>query len=308
MLKSVIFNLYSITMKTIQTLTHTICYQDFGNPTHPCVLLISGLGTSMTRWATQFCERLVAKGYYVIRYDNRDTGCSTFTDKKFSSAQEVFTLLGKGKIEEPFYSLYDLANDAIQLLDQLQITNAHIMGRSMGGIIGQIIASKYANRVLSLTIIMSTSLNPALPQTTPEVMGQMITPLPDYKTEKEQHLRARLAFTKRISSTDLLVDEQEESALIEEDFHRNSTSNNTLMHVCAIGFTPYNVEITKQITCPTLIIHGTIDPLFSKEHAIDLHTSIVNSKHLLIDNMGHDLHQDRYDIVIEQFVHCINSI
>lgn len=288
-------------MKTINLNNTTICYQDFGDRTNPAILLISGLGTSMTRWTSLFCERLASKGYYVIRYDNRDTGCSTFSAKKFNSAAEVFAILGKGNIEPPFYSLYDLAQDAIQLLDHLQIKQAHLMGRSMGGIIGQIIAYKYEERVLSLTIIMSTSLNPVLPQPSPEVMAQMIAPLPNYQTDKEHHLKARLAFTKLISSTDLPFNEQEEIALIEEDFNRNKSANNTLMHVCAIGFTPYNSAITASISCPTLIIHGTIDPLFPKEHALDLHQSIANAKLLLIDNMGHDLHRDRYDEVINNF-------
>lgn len=289
-------------MKYIQLNGTTTCYQEFGDNTHPAILLIAGLGTSMTRWTTTFCEQLVTQGYYVIRYDHRDTGCSTFTDKKFSSTQEIFEILSKGRMEEPFYSLHDLANDAIQLLDYLQIKQAHIMGRSMGGIIGQLVASSFKERVLSLTIIMSTSLNPTLPQTAPEVMGQMITPLPDYTTEKEKHLQARLAFTKRISSTDLPLDEQEEIRLIEEDYLRNNRSNNTLMHVCAVGFTPYDREIAKGIICPTLIIHGSIDPIFPKKHALDLHQSIANSKLLLVENMGHDLHKNRYAEVIEQFI------
>ncbi|KUF43758.1 alpha/beta hydrolase [Myroides marinus] len=279
-----------------------IQYETFGTKSNPAVLLISGLGISMTRWTTPFCELLATKGYYIIRYDNRDTGCSTFSDKKFNSPEEVFAVLGKDVIEPPFYSLYDLAKDAILLLDHLKISKVHVIGRSMGGIIGQIIASKYKERVLSLTIIMSTSLNPILPQTSPDVMGRMMAPLPNYQTDKENHIKARLAFTKFISSTDLPFNEQEEIALIEKDYNRNERSNNTLMHVCAVGFTPYDREITASITCPTLIIHGTIDPIFPKEHALDLHQSIANSKLLLIANMGHDLHQDRYAEVIERFI------
>lgn len=293
-------------MKHIHFNTTTICYQEFGNTSNPALLLISGLGTSMTRWTTTFCEQIASKGYYVIRYDHRDTGCSTFTDKKFTSTQEVFSVLSKGVIEPPFYSLYDLANDAIELLNHLHLKQAHIMGRSMGGIVGQILASKFRDRILSLTIIMSTSMNPVLPQTAPEVMSQMMSPLPNYLTNKDDHINARLAFTKRISSTDLPMDEQQEINLMEEDYNRNSIPNNTLMHICAIGFTPYDVEITKQIICPTLIIHGTIDPIFPKEHALDLHQTINHSKLMLIENMGHDIHEKRYSEIIDQFISLVN--
>ncbi|MBB1138464.1 alpha/beta fold hydrolase [Myroides sp. WP-1] len=290
-------------MKHIQTPHLTLCYEDFGSSANPCVLLLGGLGTSMTRWTVDFCQQLAQRGFYVIRYDHRDTGCSTFTSPSITHPGELMAALQKGKIETPFYSLYDLAQDAIDLLDQLRIEQAHIMGRSMGGIVAQILGSKYKERVLSLVIIMSTSLNPALPQTDPLVMQQMMTPLPSYFTAKEDHLQARLTFTKRISSTDLPFNETEEIALIEEDYRRNTKPNQTLFHVAAVGFTPYTSAITKDINCPVMIMHGTLDPIFPQEHALDLHASIPQSKLVLIDQMGHDLHPNRYALLLEEFSH-----
>lgn len=288
-------------MPKIQTNPIELCYQTFGQSQDPAILLLSGLGTSLTRWTVPFCQQLVERGYYVIRYDQRDTGCSSFTPHSFAHAGEVMEVLQRGKAEAPFYTLYDLAADAIHLLDHLQIEKAHIMGRSMGGIVGQLVASNYSNRVLSLTLIMSTSLNPTLPPTEPDVMQQMMTPLPDYLTAKEHHIQARLAFLHRIGSTDLPLNVQEEMQLMEEDFKRNATPNNTLLHVCAIGFTPYTPEITANISCPTLIIHGTLDPIFPKEHGLDLHAAISHSKLLLLEQMGHDLHPARYQKVLNAF-------
>ncbi|MBB1148880.1 alpha/beta hydrolase [Myroides sp. NP-2] len=288
-------------MKKVQINNIELCYQTFGQSKHPAILLLSGLGTALTRWTLPFCQQLVERGYYVIRYDQRDTGCSSFTPHSFAHTGEVMDVLQKGKAEAPFYTLYDLAADAIHLLDYLQIEKAHIMGRSMGGIVGQLLASTYANRVLSLTLIMTTSLNPILPQTSPEVMQQMMAPLPNYFTDKEQHIQARLAFLQRIGSTDLPLNEQEEIQLIEEDFQRNAKPNNTLLHVCAIGFTPYNPEITANISCPTLIVHGTNDPIFPQEHSLDLHAAIFHSKLLLIEHMGHDLHPARFQKVLNAF-------
>jgi len=289
-------------MKKIQTSITSLCYEDFGSSANPCVLLIGGLGTSMTRWTVDFCQQLADLGFYVIRYDHRDTGCSTFTTPNLTHPGELMTALQKGKMEAPFYSLHDLAQDAIDLLDQLHIEQAHIMGRSMGGIVAQILGSHYKERVLSLVIIMSTSLNPALPQTDPVVMQQMMTPLPSYFTAKKDHLQARLAFTKRISSTDLPFNEEEEIALIEEDYHRNDNPNQTLFHVAAIGFTPYDSTITTGIQCPVIIMHGTIDPIFPQAHGLDLHAAIPQSKLVLIEQMGHDLHPARYSVLLNAFI------
>ena len=288
-------------MKNIQTPQITLCYQDFGSPKDTCVLLIGGLGTSMTRWTVPFCQQLAQRGFYVIRYDHRDTGCSTFTTPAITNPGELMAALQKGKMEPPFYSLYDLAQDAIQLLDQLHIEKAHLMGRSMGGIVAQILGGQHKERVLSLVIIMSTSLNPTLPQTEATVMQQMMSPLPSYSTAKAEHLAARLAFIQRISSTDVPFNTEEEKELIEEDFNRNSTPNQTLLHVAAVGFTPYNPAITAGIRCPVLVIHGTIDPIFPPEHGLDIHAAIPHSKLMLIENMGHDLHADRYALLLDAF-------
>ena len=288
-------------MKHIQTPHLTLCYEDFGSSANPCVLLIGGLGTSMTRWTVDFCQQLVQRGFYVIRYNHRDTGCSTFSTPNLSHPGELMAALQTGKIEAPFYSLYDLAQDAIDLLDYLHIEQAHIMGRSMGGIVAQILGSKYKERVLSLVIIMSTSLNPTLPQTDPVVMQQMMTPLPSYFTAKEDHLQTRLAFTKRISSTDLPLNDAEEIALIEEDYRRNEKPNQTLFHVAAVGFTPYTPTIAQGISCPVIIMHGTLDPIFPQEHALDLQAAIPQAKLMLIEHMGHDLHPNRYDLLLDAF-------
>src|SRR3954449_12431304 len=133
-----------------------LCYETFGNPGRPAVLLIMGLGTQMLGWHEDFCGQLAERGFFVIRYDNRDVGRST----KFSSSppptpRELLTR----KIRRPAYLLADMADDGVALLDALGIEAAHVVGASMGGMIAQVLAARHPGRVLSLVSIMSTTGN-----------------------------------------------------------------------------------------------------------------------------------------------------
>lgn len=138
-------------------------YETFGDPAHPPVLLIMGLGAQLTLWPLPFVEAFAARGYYVIRYDNRDIGLST----KFAQAGRprlglmMFQRMLKLK-PTVAYTLADMAADAAGLLDTLEIAQAHIVGASMGGMIAQLFAATYPARALSLTSIMSTTGNPSL--------------------------------------------------------------------------------------------------------------------------------------------------
>ncbi|WP_300675113.1 alpha/beta hydrolase [Soonwooa sp.] len=266
----------------------SICYEQFGEENKESILLISGLGSQMTRWNLDFCQKLVTKGFHVIRFDNRDAGKSTFIEQKVSDVGQLMQLLQQGKIPENAYSLLDMAKDAIGLLDALKIEKAHIVGRSMGGIIAQVLAAEFPERVLSATIIMSTSLNPELPQTSPDVMQMMMQKVPDFKTEKEAFRENRLKFAKRISGSLTPFDEEAEwQTLVEEN--QRAVPAQTLGHITAMTLTGFNPERFDKIKAPTLIIHGTEDPIFPLACAEDLHTRIKTSKLLKIEGMGHEI-------------------
>jgi len=119
------------------------CYEQFGEENKECILLISGLGSQMVRWNLDFCRNLMNKGFRVIRFDNRDAGKSTFIEHKVADVGQLMQLLQQGKIPENAYSLMDMAKDAIGLLDALKIEKSHIVGRSMGGIITQVLAAEF---------------------------------------------------------------------------------------------------------------------------------------------------------------------
>ena len=140
-------------------------YQSFGPADAPAILLIMGLGAQLTRWNDELCEALVARGYRVIRFDNRDCGLSTHFDD--APQPDIGAALRNGTPLKVPYTLDDMAADCIGLLDALGIERAHIVGASMGAAIAQLVAADYPERTLSLTSMMSTSGNPSLPPPTP---------------------------------------------------------------------------------------------------------------------------------------------
>lgn len=156
-----------------------LAYDSFGNENDEAIILVAGLGTQMIRWTVPFCELLAARGFRVIRFDNRDVGCSThFNHYQTLDFDALATALMSGQRPDIPYTLDDMSNDVIGLLDALSIDRAHVVGRSMGGMIAQIAASEHPERVLSITSIMSSSGNPSLPQASPDVMGMMTRPAP----------------------------------------------------------------------------------------------------------------------------------
>jgi pimeloyl-ACP methyl ester carboxylesterase len=142
-------------------------------------VLISGLGTQMIRWSESFCQILSEQGYRVIRFDNRDAGLSThFDNTSMPDLAAIVDAVSRGETPNVPYTLFDMANDAVGLLDSLMIKRAHVVGRSMGGMIAQLLASEHADRVLSLVSIMSSTGNRDLPQASPAVMAAMTSPAP----------------------------------------------------------------------------------------------------------------------------------
>lgn len=278
-----------------------LAYDCFGDESNDTILLIAGLGTQMIRWSGPFCEALAARGYYVIRFDNRDAGCSThlrqFAPPDFGA---LAALLMAGERPDVPYSLHDMAADAIGLLDILLIDRAHIVGRSMGGMIAQIIASEHPERVLSLTSIMSSTGNPALPPAAPEVMAMMMRPSPNPASDRSGFLAHSVAFARRIAGTDNPFDEEAHCHLVLEETRRAYDPGGAGRQIAAIAVTGDRRSRLATITVPTLVIHGADDPLFLPACGRDTAASIPTAEFLLIDGMGHDLPPPFHLIVIDE--------
>jgi len=265
-----------------------IAYDEFGDAAHEPILLIAGLGTQRIRWTAPFCSGLAASGYRVIRFDNRDTGGSThFAECAAPDLSALVATLMAGKRPDIPYTLLDMATDAVGLMDALKIDRAHVVGRSMGGMIAQILASEFPARVRSLTSIMSSTGNPALPQAAPDVMAMMLRPAPDPRMDREAFVVHRLAFARRIAGTKF--DEAAHRAIILAELDGGHDPAGAARQLAAMVTGGDRRARLATIKAPTLVVHGTDDPLILPECGKDTAASIPGAVYLPIDGMGHDI-------------------
>lgn len=287
-------------MAIVRTNAIDLAYDSFGNEADETILLIAGLGTQMIRWTVPFCEKLAARGYRVIRFDNRDAGCSThFRDLAPPDFGALAATLMAGRRPDVPYTLGDMAADVVGLLDVLAIDRAHVVGRSLGGMIAQIVASEYPGRVLSLTSIMSSTGNPNLPQAAPDVMALMMRPAPDPTSDEAGFVAHSLAFARRIAGGGHPFDEEACRVLTLEEIRRAYDPGGFGRQIAAIAVTGDRRSRLATITAPTLVIHGSEDPLIPPACGEDTAASIPDADFMLIDGMGHDLPPALYGTVID---------
>jgi pimeloyl-ACP methyl ester carboxylesterase len=264
-------------------------YDCFGNVDAEAVLLISGLGTQMIRWSETFCLILVEQGYRVIRFDNRDTGLSThFDSESMPDLAAIADAVSCGEPPKVPYTLFDMANDAVRLLDSLMIKRAHVVGRSMGGMIAQLVASEHADRVLSLVCIMSSTGNRDLPPASPEVMAAMTSPAPHPLKDEQGYLAHCVAFSRLIAGRGYPFDEsaQRDQALAE--VRRAYNPSGFWRHIAAIAATGDLRSRLANISAPTLVLHGADDPLVPPDAGKDTAANIKGAELLIVEGMGHD--------------------
>jgi pimeloyl-ACP methyl ester carboxylesterase len=261
-------------------------YENFGNPNDKPLLLVNGLGSQMITWEDGFIQLLLDRGFYVIRFDNRDVGLSTKCEWGGEpNIMAAFMAAQAGNPVESPYSLNDMADDAIGVLDALDIEKAHICGRSMGGMIVQVIALRHPTRVLSLTSIMSTTGNPELPRGDPEVQQALVAPVPP---ERDKVIENGVRIMRLIHGS-FPFDEEKAKEQAGNAYDRCFYPMGFARQMLAIIASENRRPKLKSITVPTLIIHGSEDPLVPLEGSKDIHEAIPGSKLLIIEGMGHSL-------------------
>lgn len=271
---------------------------EFGAPSNEAILLFAGLGTQMLRWTDPFCLELAGRGYRVIRFDNRDTGLSTHLNHLAPpDFGELAAALRAGQKPVVPYTLKDMAADAVGLLDALSIDRAHVVGRSMGGMIAQVLACEHSQRVASLTSIMSSTGNPALPPPAPDAMAMMAGPAPDPVSDEPGYLAHGLAFARRIAGEGYPFDEAATRRLILEELRRGHDRLGFGRQLAAIAVSGDRRTRLAAVTAPTLVIHGSDDPLFLPACGEDTAASIRNAEFMLIEGMGHELPPELYRVV-----------
>lgn len=276
-----------------------IAFESFGAVDAEPMLLISGLGVQMTRWSVAFCNALASRGYRVIRFDNRDVGLSTHLDTAPVPDFDVLAAaLGRGERPDLPYTLGDMAQDAVGLLDALQIERAHVVGRSMGGMIAQIMACEHPDRVSSLTSIMSSTGNPGLAGPSPEAMATLTRRGPDPHQDQAGYLDHLVAAARSIASPGFPFDEAAHRVQASAEFDRSYNPAGFARQIAAVGAAGDRRARLHAVSAPTLVIHGAQDLLFPLGGGQDTAANISGAELLVIEGMGHDMPAGLNDIFI----------
>ncbi len=273
-----------------------LCYETFGDPSDPTVLLVMGLGTQMVAWHEDFCGALVDRGFHVVRFDNRDIGRSThLVDVPAPTIKQLVTRDKRAAA----YRLDDMAADAIGLLDHLGIEKAHLVGASMGGMIAQTIAAKHPDRVESLVSIMSNTGNRWKGQPAFAVMPVLLTTPPKAREEYVEFIERLHG---RIGSTSIERDIEGIRQMAGVAYDRRQDPRGAGRQLAAVIASGDRTEQLRAIRCPTLVIHGTADKLVRPSGGKATAKAIPGAELLLIDGMGHDLPRPAWDQIIDGIV------
>jgi pimeloyl-ACP methyl ester carboxylesterase len=257
-------------------------YETFGSPEDRPLLLISGLASQMISWHDDFCAQLAAKGFHVIRFDNRDSGLSTrMEDAGYPDLAAAFG----GNPQAP-YQLDEMADDAVGLLDELGIGAAHVVGASMGGYIAQLVAINHPNRVLSLTSIMSGPARAEAVEAKPEGMAVLMVTPPATREERiEVALNGRRVLLGSADSFDEAFERARASRAIDRAYYPVGVAR----QLAAILAAKPRLERLKQLRVPTLVIHGIDDVLVPVENGRLVADAVPGARLIEFDGMGHDV-------------------
>ena len=262
----------------------------FGPEDRPPILLVMGLGGQMTLWPIELVEELVARGYHVIRFDNRDVGLSAkFDHLGQPSMLRLIALDFLGVQPKAPYLLGDMAKDAVGVLDALGIDKAHIVGVSMGGMIAQLIAADHGERVLSLTSIMSTTGHRSLPKPTKAARSALLAPPPKDPTDRAAILARMVATYGAIGSPGYVSSDEERQETMSAQLDRSYHPTGLVRQIAAIVASGDRREALKKVTAPTVVLHGEDDPLVPVEGGQDTAKHIRGAELITIPGMGHDM-------------------
>jgi pimeloyl-ACP methyl ester carboxylesterase len=272
-----------------------VCYERFGEESRPPLLLIMGLGGQMIWWEDEFCSQLAGRGFHVVRFDNRDAGRSTMFDGS-PPPKPLDLLLRRTKSA---YSLDDMADDAVALLDHLGISAAHVVGASMGGMIAQIFAARFSERTKSLAVIFSSNNRPFLPPPAPRALLALLKGPPP-GSPRDVIVDNAVRVTKIIGSPAFQAPEQQVRAEAVESYDRSYYPWGVARQFSAVLGSGSLVRYNRRIVAPTVVIHGTADKLMRPFGGRAVARAIRGARLVLFDGMGHDLPQQLWDRVISE--------
>lgn len=270
----------------------TLCWDDFGDASDPPLLLIMGLATQMIAWHEDFCNDLAGHGFHVIRFDNRDIGRSTHMGFPPPSTGQIL----RRRTRPEQYTLSDMAGDAAGLLRELDLAPAHVVGVSMGGMIGQTLAAEHPEVVRSLTSIMSNTGNRWRGQPAPSVYRHLLRPPP---TDRSGFIRRAEQVFGVVGSTGFESNAEHIREYASRSFDRGHRVDGGARQLGAIVASGDRTAQLAGIRVPTLVIHGTVDKLVRPSGGKATAKAIPGARLLMIDGMGHDLPRGAWPQLID---------
>ncbi len=270
-----------------------LCYQTFGDPGGEPLLLVMGLGGPMTWWDPQLCRLLAASGFYVIRFDNRDTGRSSRIRHQVTRGTLTRAFLGQ-RVRAP-YRLPDMADDAVGLLDHLGLASAHVAGVSMGGMIVQVLAVEHPDRVRSLVSIMSTTGRRTVGWLHPRLLPGML----GRPGGREGYVEGSTALWHLIGSPDYPKPEADVRAQAEATWDRGWSAGGIKRQMLAILSQPNREPGLRGVRAPTAVVHGLADRMVHVSGGRATAQAIPGAELLLVEGMGHDVPRQLYGTIVD---------
>jgi pimeloyl-ACP methyl ester carboxylesterase len=272
-----------------------ICYETFGDPADPAMLLIMGLGTQMLAWHEDFCEQLASRGFFVIRHDNRDIGRSSHL--RHLGTPPLWKIVRRDR--HPAYSLADMAADSVGVLDHLGIRRAHVVGASMGGMIAQTIAIRFPHRVLSLVSIMSNTGSFWTGQPAMGMYALLLKPAP---SDRDAYIRHGVELFTKIGGSGYAPDIEDLRDIAARSFDRGRDADGPLRQLHAIVADRNREAQLRRLRVPTTVIHGAEDKLVRPSGGRATAKAIPGARLVEIAGMGHGLPRGAWPTIIDAIV------
>lgn len=272
-----------------------LCYQTFGDPRDPALLLVMGLSGPMIWWPEELCSALVAGGFFVIRFDNRDVGRSTWlTDDPVGrlGAARAFAVGSRGR---PPYTMSDMADDTVGLLDAVGIDRAHVLGASMGGMIAQTVAIEHRDRVASLVSIMSTTGRRSVGWQHPRVIPMLLR---RRAQTRDDYIERSLQIARFIGSTGYPFPVEHERRMAGETYDRGLNPAGAMRQMLAITAQPDRTPALRRLDLPTLVVHGLADKMVHVSGGRATAAAVIGSELMLVPGMGHDLPEPLWPSIV----------
>ena len=262
-------------------------YDTFGDRNSTPMLLIMGLSSQMIAWPEAFCRKLARSGHWVVRFDNRDVGLSSKLENAgVPDLMDIMTAYQQGRAVEAPYTLSDMAADAVGLMDALNLGKTHVCGLSMGGMIAQVMAIEYPQRVSSLISMESSTGDPALPPARPEAMEAMLSaPPPD----RDGYIHHIVEVFRAFSGESDKFDETLERRISADSYDRSFYPVGFVRQLAAVIASGDRTGNLASVTAPTLVIHGADDPLVPIAHGRATAKAVPGAKLLEVKGLGHGI-------------------